>query len=120
MGRVVHFEIPADHPDKLQEFYTSIFGWSFQKMADMDYWLAETGQKDQMGINGAITRRQANLTTVVNTISIKNIDETMKSIKNSGGQVLTPVMDIPNVGKFAYCKDPDNNIFGILEVTGTM
>lgn len=27
MPRVVHFEIPADNPEKVAKFYTDVFGW---------------------------------------------------------------------------------------------
>ena len=39
MGRVIHFEIPAKSPEKLTGFYKDVFGWTFQKWGDMDYWL---------------------------------------------------------------------------------
>jgi len=28
---VVHFEIPADDPEKLAAFYTQLFGWRIEK-----------------------------------------------------------------------------------------
>ena len=32
MGKVVHFEIPADNLDRAKNFYGSIFGWELQTM----------------------------------------------------------------------------------------
>ena len=31
MPRPIHFEIPADHPERAIEFYHNVFGWEFQK-----------------------------------------------------------------------------------------
>ena len=31
MPRVSHFEIDAKEPEKLVEFYTKVFNWSFEK-----------------------------------------------------------------------------------------
>ena len=31
MPRVIHFEIPADNPDRAVQFYSNVFGWTFQK-----------------------------------------------------------------------------------------
>jgi hypothetical protein len=31
MSRVVHFEIPADNPDRVAEFYKKVLGWNIQK-----------------------------------------------------------------------------------------
>jgi predicted enzyme related to lactoylglutathione lyase len=41
---IVHFEIPANNPEKLSEFYKNLFGWKIEKMSmgDMDYWMIET------------------------------------------------------------------------------
>ena len=29
---IVHFEIPADNVEKLQKFYSELFGWKIEKM----------------------------------------------------------------------------------------
>ena len=115
MGRIIHFEIPTDAVEKSLEFYQNIFGWKIQRMDNMDYWLVDTGEKEQPGINGAITPRGENLHNEVNTIQVKDIKETIEAIKNHGGRVLTEIMDIPNVGEFIYFKDPDDNTMGALE-----
>ena len=120
MGRVVHFEIPSDKPEELVEFYKKTFGWTIEKWADMDYWLVDTGLKENPGINGAITKRSENLQTVVNTINVDDIKKSISTIKKNGGEVLTEIMDIPKVGKFVYFKDLDGNISGILEGSAEM
>ena len=120
MGRIIHFEIPSDSPEKLTSFYTKLFGWTFQKYGDMEYWLAGTGDKDKPGIDGAITQRTENVPCTVNTIEVDNIDQARKAIPQHGGQVISETMDIPDVGKFAYCKDPEGNNFGILESKGNV
>ena len=46
MPRPIHFEIPAENPERAMEFYSSIFGWKFSKWAGpMDYWVISTGQR---------------------------------------------------------------------------
>jgi uncharacterized protein len=115
MGRIVHFEIPTDDVERSIEFYQHIFGWKIQKVEGMDYWLVETGNKEEPGVNGAIAPRSENLHNVVNTIQVENINDTMEAIRKHGGRVLTEVMDIPNVGKFVYFKDNDGNTMGALE-----
>ena len=54
----VHFEIPADDPEKLSGFYTSLFGWKIEKApGPMDYWMLETAPEGQ-GVNGGMMKRQ--------------------------------------------------------------
>ena len=115
MPRVIHFELPADDPEKLMGFYETVFGWTFSKWdGPMDYWLLETGEEGQPGIDGAIMQREGDWTTV-NTISVPSVDEFAKRIERAGGQVLSPKQAIPGVGHHQYCADSEGNVFGILE-----
>jgi uncharacterized protein len=44
-NRIVHFEIPANQPEALTQFYGELFGWKFQQapIPGVEYWLCETG-----------------------------------------------------------------------------
>ncbi len=45
MPRPVHFEIPCANPQRVIEFYSTMFGWKFTKFqGPMEYWLITTGQ----------------------------------------------------------------------------
>ena len=116
MSRVVHFEIPADDPERATRFYTKIFGWKIKKWeGPMDYWLVTTGDKSAPGIDGAIMQRSEIASTVVNTIDVPSVDDFIKKVTKNGGKVITPKTPIPGVGYFAYCKDTEGNMFGILQ-----
>ncbi len=44
MPRPIHFEIPAENPERAMQFYSSVFGWKFNKWdGPMDYWVISTG-----------------------------------------------------------------------------
>ncbi len=49
------------------------------------------------------------------TTSVDNIDEILAKIEAAGGTVATEKMDVPGVGILAYRKDPDGNLFGVLQ-----
>lgn len=116
MPRVVHFEIPADDPDKLAEFYKSVFGWTIQKWdGPVDYWLVTTGSKDQPGIDGGMGRKSDGMSAVVNTMDVPSVDEYVAKIEEAGGTITVPKMAIPGVGWMAYFSDPDGNVSGIME-----
>jgi len=52
MNRVVHFEICAENPEQLAEFYKNTFGWTVTKWdGPVDYWLVTTGSENEAGIN---------------------------------------------------------------------
>jgi predicted enzyme related to lactoylglutathione lyase len=115
MPRVVHFEIPADDPERAIEFYRRVFGWKIDKWeGPFDYWLVRTGEDDKMGINGAIMTKEMG-EMVRNTIAVDSFDEFAKKIETEGGKLLTEKMDIPGVGTMALFQDTEGNISGILE-----
>lgn len=115
MPRVIHFEFPADDPERAVKFYEQVFGWQISNWGGpVDYWLAATGPDDQPGINGAIARRQ-NLKAVCNTIDVPSVDDYLQRVVAAGGQAITPKMSIPGVGYMAYCTDTEGTVFGIMQ-----
>ncbi len=116
MGRVSHFEITADDPQRAAEFYKKVFGWSIDKWdGTQPYWLVTTGEKTGVGINGAIMERHDSGQTVINTIDVDSWEKAAEAVKAAGGKVTTPKTPIPGVGSFAYCQDTEGNVFGIME-----
>ena len=135
MNRVVHFEIHAKDMDKLQQFYQQLFGWEFQAMGEKfgGYRVISTGpgmdKLDELpknpGINGGMTPRSGDLPTptqtavnaFVNIIGVADCDATYKKGIELGGSAAMEPMDVPGVGRLAYLKDPEYNVFGILTPT---
>ena len=121
MPRVVHFEIHAADPDRAVNFYQKLFGWNFQKWeGPMDYWLVTTGPDDQPGINGGLVRRQGEIDgqaviAYVCTVDVEDLDASVKTAIDNGGQIALPKMPIPGMGWLAYCKDTEGNIFGMMQ-----
>jgi len=121
MPRVVHFEIHAGDPDRAVNFYTTLFGWTFQKWeGPLDYWFVTTGPDSQPGINGGLIRRQGEIDgqaviAYVCTVDVANVDESTQSATSNGAQVVVPKMPIPGVGWLVYCKDTEGNIFGMMQ-----
>ncbi|UCF98691.1 MAG: VOC family protein [Spirochaetaceae bacterium] len=115
----MHFDISGDNPEQLIPFYESIFGWKFSKWeGPMEYWMVETGPEDQPGINGGLSKRQSD-DRVVNTIDVKSIDSVVDQVKKNGGTVLTEKAAIPGIGWFAQFRDPEGNVFGLMEDDST-
>ena len=115
MGRVVHFEIPADDPQRALEFYETAFGWSAHKWeGPEEYWLINTGNDGDKGIDGGLMLRSRPDATVVNTIGVDSVDESVKAIVKAGGEIIMPKTAIPGVGYLAYFRDTEGNTFGVM------
>ena len=118
MQRIVHFEIYTDDPEAVQPFYSDVFGWKFKEFegGPIEYWLVTTGEETEPGINGGMARpREGQNPGTINTIVVPSVDETIKKIKRSGGDICVPNMAIPKMGWLAYGQDPAGNVFGIME-----
>jgi predicted enzyme related to lactoylglutathione lyase len=119
----MHFEIQASNPQVLIDFYTKLFGWSFNKWEGGEYWLIHTGPDEQPGINGGLLPRRgpppeqmAAVNAFAITVDVDNLDAMLaKADGASGAQVCVPKMAVKGIGWLAYVKDPDGNIFGMMQ-----
>ena len=58
-GAVVHFEIPADDPQRAQDFYREAFGWGVDPMPDQSYAMLRTVPVDGQGRRSSPVRSTA-------------------------------------------------------------
>ncbi len=113
MNTVVHFELPANDAVALTNFFSSVFGWSFQQFGNDPYFLTTANAKDGVGIGGAIMQRRDPQQPLVNSIEVENIDAMIPVIEANGGRIVVPRMAVPSVGYLAYFMDPESNIHGL-------
>jgi predicted enzyme related to lactoylglutathione lyase len=112
-NRPGHFEIPVDDPDRAEQFYGSVFGWTFERFpgAPQYYGMATTGDAAQ-GINGALFQRTEGSVTTL-TMTVDSIEEATAAVVAAGGKVLQDKAAIPSMGWFATCEDTEGNKFGL-------
>jgi len=124
MDKVVHFEIPVDDRARAKEFYASVFYRDVedQDMGGVVYTTAGTVEVDKTmtpkqpgAINGGLMDRSKDTPAPVITIGVDAIDDSLKKVEASGGRTITPRSEIPNMGAFAYFKDPEGNVMGLWE-----
>jgi predicted enzyme related to lactoylglutathione lyase len=114
MPRVVHFEINADSPERAVRFYEKVFGWKIAREGPIDYWLAETGEQSQPGINGAIMKR-VKKETVFMIIDVPSIDACVEKIAKEGGKLVIGKGTVPGIGYSAYFTDSEGNMVGLIQ-----
>src|SRR5260370_6495981 len=106
MPRPIHFEIPVDNPERAIGFYSNVFGWKFSKWeGPSPYWLITTGPKEEPGIDGGLLPRRDPAQPCVNTVTVANVDETLKTVEKNGGEVALPKMAVSRVVCLTHCKD---------------
>jgi uncharacterized protein len=116
MPRPIHFEIPADNPQRAIQFYERVFGWTFSRWdGPMEYWVIKTGPAGEPGIDGGLMSKRDPAQPCVNTVGVADLDATLKLIEDSGGVCVVPKMPVPGVGWLAYFKDTEGHIVGVMQ-----
>src|SRR5919206_1239528 len=130
---IVHFEIPADQPERAAKFYRELFGWDIKKYegtvaGGMEYWMVRTvptdeqGRPTQPGVNGGLMRRMYPNQPPVNYINVENVDEFVSRAEGLGAKVLMGKTPVPGMGWFAQLTDTEGNLFAVWEtdMSGSM
>lgn len=120
MNTVNYFEIQADDPEKLVQFYHEVFGWqgTRDESIPIEYYRLKTD-----GMWGAILKRPAQRPTseqgtnaYVCSIQVESFDQTSGKILQHGGIVALPKFAVPGKCWQGYFIDPEGNTFGIFQV----
>jgi predicted enzyme related to lactoylglutathione lyase len=119
----IHFEVLASDPARARRFYEAVFGWeSTSCPAPREpYSLLETGPT-AAALSGAVIQRlgrppvdvQATNAFVL-VMKVPSLDAWLVKVEEAGGRLAFPKSAVPGVGWLAYAKDPEGNIFGMIE-----
>jgi len=119
-NNVDFFAINADDVPRARKFYEAVFGWSFEPWGPPNFYLIETDQERLTTVSGALQERRelAHGQKMIGfecTISVANIDKTIRAIEANGGRIAAPKFHIPTVGTVAYFFDTEDNVAGIIQ-----
>src|SRR5260370_33717824 len=104
MPRVVHFEIPAEDPQRAAAFYKKAFGWKIEKWpGPMEYWMVTTGPDDTPGINGGLMKK-GDVAGVTNTIDVESVEKAVAAVTGGGGKESMSKAPLSTVGDFCDAK----------------
>lgn len=116
VGSVTHFEIYAEDPAKLADFYRSLFGWSLDQAPGIDYWRIRTGTNSDGGVSGGLTYRPLpGPRSWVHYVHVPSLDETVDRVQQLGGKILRQKTAVPKTAWYAVVADLEGNIFAIWE-----
>jgi len=123
---IVHFELPADDPERAAKFYRELFGWDIQRFegsADnregFEYWMVKTiptganGMPQGPGVNGGLMRRMYPGQPPVNYVNVEDVEDFTRRAQRLGAKVMMEKQPVPGMGWFAQLTDPEGNLFAI-------
>ena len=121
---IVHFEIPADNPERAAKFYRDLFGWNIDKWENpngIEYWLVKTvptdeqGMPQRPGVNGGLMPRMYPSQQPINYISVESVDKAVSKAERLGAKVMMGKTPVPGMGWFAQLTDPEGNVLAVWE-----
>ena len=117
MATIVHFDLPADDPERAKTFYSSLFGWTYESVPTFpDFSMIATTDNDgSPGVGGDLGKRETPDQKIVNYIGVSSIDSTLKEVARLGGKILVPKTAVGEFGYMALCEDTEGNTFGLWE-----
>ncbi len=119
---IVHFEIPADEPERAAKFYREMFGWNINRWENpggIEYWMVETvatdaeGRPVRQGVNGGLMRRMYPEQQPVNYIAVEDVDQTVAKAERLGAKVMMTKTPVPGMGWFAQLTDTEGNVIAV-------
>lgn len=111
---LVYFEIPADDPAKLSQFYRELFGWKFENAPappGTEYMMINTVEQGGQGVNGGMMKRRDPSQTVTNYFDVPSVEEYTRKVESLGGTVIIAKQAVPAMGWFGVYRDPEGNVF---------
>ena len=104
---VGHFEIPADNVDGLKSFYSSLFGWEFERGQTQGYYMIKNA-----GISGALMQKENSQQVSTQFVNVESLEDYINKAKKLGARVVKDKQEISE-GYYAVLEDPQRNTIGI-------
>jgi uncharacterized protein len=118
MPHISWFAINADDVPRARDFYHKVFGWTFEPWGPPNFYRIHTGQ-GAFYSGGLQERRElvpgGRMIGFECTISVDNLDETIRAIEANGGKMVTEKFVIPHTVTVAYFEDTEGNVAGVSE-----
>ncbi|MTI31992.1 VOC family protein [Xanthovirga aplysinae] len=108
--KINYVEFPATDIEATKDFFTNVFGWSFE-----DYGPEYTAFSNE-GIDGGFFKSNLKASTENGSALIvfysQNLEQTLSKIERAGGAIVKPVFSFPGGRRFHF-GDPNGNEFAV-------
>jgi predicted enzyme related to lactoylglutathione lyase len=107
----VHFELAGGDGKKLQEFYSSLFGWKIDANNPMNYGMVEAESGSIAGGVGPAGPEGSPHLTIY--IEVDDLQAALDQAEKLGGKIINPPMEVPGGPTIAHFSDPEGNFVGL-------
>lgn len=119
-GRFVWRDLMTNDRGRSLNFYTRLFGWktSGMPMPGMGEYTMLKPNDDNIGGVVSLDPKHGLPDHWVVYIGVPDVDEACRKVTAAGGEVCVPPTDIPDIGRFAVCTDPNGALFSPFSGSG--
>ena len=117
LGRPVWYELMTTDPKAAETFYRNVIGWTSAPFegSPMPYTVfSRSGGVQDAGLMARPDDMPAPPFWAM-YIAVPNLDDAVRQITGLGGGELSPVIEVPSVGRMQMMRDPQGAAFYILE-----
>ncbi|MEY8116915.1 VOC family protein [Falsihalocynthiibacter sp. BN13B15] len=119
-GTPIWYELKTQDTNAAQSFYESVMDWTFEKMPggqEMDYSVASAKKETVAGVMRTPVPAQGMPNMWFMYVGVEDVDASAVKVKSLGGGINIEPTDIPGVGRFAFCTDPQGAHFYLMRGT---
>lgn len=120
-GRILWYELLTTDMKAAEQFYTAVVGWTVAPFEGSpqpyDMWMREGG----VPVGGCMTIPEGMHFPPHwgMYVGVDKLEDGTAAVERGGGSALSPVIDVPEVGRMRTMKDPQGAAFSIYEVGST-
>jgi predicted enzyme related to lactoylglutathione lyase len=118
-GAMCWHELMTPDVDVAGRFYSTTFDWTAEPMdmgPDGTYTIFKAGTTQIGGMMARPPQMKDVPPNWLTYFAVTDCDGTVKKVGELGGSVLRPPTDIPNVGRFAVCRDGEGAVFAVIKL----
>ena len=109
IGMIAHTELASSDPSATRDFLARVFNWEFHDVKTPRGEIIS--YRTPGGAQGSIRRTAPKeLPTITNYILVDDLEEAEEKIRASGGEIVLPRVDVPQMGSFFWFKVPGGPI----------
>jgi hypothetical protein len=121
MGQpVVHFEVIGKDSQRLQSFYTDLFGWEIDANNPMNYGIVQregNTTPDGIGIGGGVGPAQEGSDGWVTFyVATEDVEGSLKKAEELGGKRVMGPMEVPEGPELGLFNDPEGHLVGVVKM----
>jgi uncharacterized protein len=121
LGRPVWYELMTTDMAAAEKFYRNVVGWTSAPFNESPDPYTVFKRSGDVGVGGVMKQPDGmNMPPFwAMYVAVPNLDDAVAHIERLGGRQLSPVIDIPAVGRLQMLKDPQGAAFYIIQPAPT-